>query len=587
MNKRVFGKVGTFLWARRRWAFGLPILFFLLFYFYPLAAILRLGLLFNGRFQFSHIFQFLIDPTFLNILWFTLWQAVVSTVLTVGLAIPGAYIFARYRFYGKATIKAIMTLPFVLPTVVVANAFTALLGPRGLLNETAVSLLGFDSPPIDLERTIWMILLAHVFYNYSVALRMISGFWQNLDPDLSEAGQMLGASPMVAFWKISWPLLRPAIFAAAVLVFTFSFTSFGVILILGGPGYATLEVEIYRQAVNLFDLPVAATLSLLQIVFTFVLMWFYTQSQSRLIRPLQLKAQTERPVKTAQARFMVWGNLGFMLILLGFPLFALVARSFIGESGLTLRFYQQLTVNERGSIFFVPPGTAVLNSVAYALATVLIAVSLGLISTLLINRPKTNHSSLPSQSDSSSFPIYAKLRDFLNNPRFLDPLFMLPIATSAVTLGFGYIIALNRPPLNLRQSLVLVPIAHSLVAIPFVIRSVLPAVRRIDPKLREAAIILGATDQQVWREVDWPLIRRAVLVGAVFAFTISMGEFGATVFISRPDTPTMPVAIFRFLGQPGAINYGQALAMSSLLMLVCTVGFVAIERFRLGDEGEF
>jgi thiamine transport system permease protein len=171
--------------------------------------------------------------------------------------------------------------------------------------------------------------------------------------------------------------------------------------------------------------------------------------------------------------------------------------------------------------------------------------------------------------------------------RLLDPLLMLPLATSAVTLGLGYIIALNRPPLHLRQSLLLVPIAHTLVAIPFVIRSVLPAIRRINPRLRESAALLGAGPNQVWLHIDWPLIRRALLVGAVFAFTISMGEFGATVFIARPQTPTMPVAIYRFLGQPGALNYGQALAMSTLLMLVCTIGFVLIERFRLGGEGEF
>lgn len=562
------------LWRQRRLLFALPLLFFTLFYFYPLSAILRLGLFEDGRFALTPIIQYVQDSTFGQILWFTIWQAVVSTLLTVGLAIPGAYIFARYRFPGKASLKALITLPFVLPTVVVANAFTALLGPRGLLNDAANAWLGFDGPLIDLERTVWMILLAHIFYNYSVALRMISGYWQNLNPSLTQVAQMLGASPMQAFWRVTWPLLRPSILAAAVLVFTFSFTSFGVILILGGPGFSTLEVEIYRQAVNLFDLPVAAALSLLQILFTFLLMWFYTRSQAGLARPLQLSAAhvTERAVKTWTDRLLVWGNLALMLLLLGTPLLALVLRSFVGEDGLTLRFYRELTVNARGSIFFVPPGTAVFNSIAFAGVTVLFAVTLGVISVYLIgNREREQQPK-------------ATLRRLGG---WIDALLMLPIATSAVTLGFGYIIALNRPPLNLRQSLILVPIAHALVAIPFVIRAVLPAYRRIDPQLGEAAAMLGADEQQQWRQVEWPLLRRAVLVGAVFAFTISMGEFGATVFIARPGTPTMPVAIFRFLSQPGALNYGQALAMSTLLMLVCAVGFVAIERFRLGDEGEF
>ena len=91
----------------------------------------------------------------------------------------------------------------------------------------------------------------------------------------------------------------------------------------------------------------------------------------------------------------------------------------------------------------------------------------------------------------------------------------------------------------------------------------------------------------MWREVDLPIVGRALLVAAVFAFTISLGEFGATALVARPQTPTMPVAIYRFLGQPGALNYGQALAMSTLLMLVCAAGMVVIERFRMGELGEF
>ncbi|RME97675.1 MAG: iron ABC transporter permease, partial [Chloroflexi bacterium] len=167
---------------------------------------------------------------------------------------------------------------------------------------------------------------------------------------------------------------------------------------------------------------------------------------------------------------------------------------------------------------------------------------------------------------------------------WFDAIFMLPLAASAVTLGFGFIVALNKPPLNLRTSPLLVVIAHTLVALPFVVRSLLPAMRSIQPVLREAAAVLGASPGRVWREVDLPIIRRALLVGAVFAFTISMGEFGATLFVARPDTPTMPVAIFRFLSQPGALNYGQALAMSVLLMLVCAAGFLLIERFRVGNS---
>jgi thiamine transport system permease protein len=448
-----------------------------------------------------------------------------------------------------------------------------------------MDLLNLDQPPLAFQYTVWAILLAHVFYNYSVALRMISGAWENLGPELSQAAQMLGASPLRAFRKVTLPLLRPAILAAAVLVFIFCFTSFGVVLILGGPRYATLEVEIYRQAVNLFNLPVAAALSTLQIIFTFVLMWLYTRTQARQSQALKLRSAgtIEQPIRTTTDRLLVYGNLLVMLLLLGLPLGALVLRSLRGANGFTLRFYQELFVNRQDSLFFVPPAEAIVNSVAFAFATVLMAVSLGLISAWLLAGDAADMSYVEENRHGSGF--FARLRARIQP--WLDPVFMLPLATSAVTLGFGFILALNKPPLNLRRSIILVPIAHTLVAIPFVIRSLLPAIRRINPRLREAATMLGADVTAVRLHVDWPLIRRALLVGAVFAFTISMGEFGATVFIARPQTPTMPVAIYRFLGQPGALNYGQALAMSVLLMLVCAAGFVLIERFRVGDEGEF
>jgi thiamine transport system permease protein len=164
---------------------------------------------------------------------------------------------------------------------------------------------------------------------------------------------------------------------------------------------------------------------------------------------------------------------------------------------------------------------------------------------------------------------------------------MLPLGTSAVTLGLGFLLVFNRPPLDLRASPLLVPLAHSLVALPFVVRTLQPALGAIPARLREAAAALGASPLRVWREIDLPILSRAVLASATFAFTISLGEFGATSFLARPEYPTLPIAIARFLGQPGGLNYGQALAMSTLLMIVCSAGILLIERLQLPGEGGF
>lgn len=549
-----------------------PLAFLAVFYFYPLLSIFRLSFAPEGQFDLTALSRLVTGSYYLETLWFTIWQAALSTLLTLLLALPGAYVFARYRFPGKSLLQSLTTIPFVLPTIVVANAFTALFGPKGIVNAALIGLFALEKAPLEFQHTIGMILLAHIFYNYTIVLRMVGGFWANLPTQLTEAGQMLGASPWRAFRQVTLPLLTPALVAAALLIFIFCFTSFGVILILGGPRFATLEVEIYRQAVNLFNLPLAAALSLIQIVFLFVMMTVYTRLQAGAAQAISLQSRqtTQRPPRSGQERLLVGGSVALMLLLLVTPLAALVIRSLTLGGGVSLAYYQALISDnpQNQNIFFVPPGEAIGNSLLFALATVGAATVLGLLVSITLTRPGRHR----------------LLRRFQS---LLDPLFMLPLATSAVTLGFGYIITLNKPPLNLRTSPLLVVIAHTLVALPFVVRSVLPALRSIQPALRETASVLGASPFRVWREVDLPIAGRALLVGAVFAFTISMGEFGATLFIARPDTPTMPVAIYRFLSQPGALNYGQALAMSTLLMAVCAAGFILIERFRIGGIGEF
>ncbi len=540
-----------------------PLVFLALFYFYPLLTIVGVSLFPDGQADFSSFVEIATSGYYRDTLWFTVGQAALSTLLTLLLALPAAYVFTRYIFPGRSLLLSLSTLAFVLPTVVVAVAFRALVGPRGLLNEGLMALFGLESPPLQLERTLALILIAHVFYNYAVALRIISGFWMNQSLRIEEAARVLGAHGWRVWWYVRLPLLRPAILAAAVLIFIFTFTSFGVILILGGVRFATLEVEIYRQTANLGNLPIAAALSLVQMGIMLAMFIVYSRLQRRTAVDLQRGGQSARAPRNAREWAVVLVNVGVMVVLLFLPLATLVIRSFNVEGQFTTLYYQGLSANPRGSVLFTPPVEAIQNSVVFALVTTLLSVLLGLVAAYLLAQRQ------------------------LRIARWLDPLFMLPLATSAVTLGFGFIITLDKPPLNLRTSPLLIPIAHTLVAMPFVVRSVLPALNNISPAVHESAAMLGASPWQVWRHIDIPLISRSLVVGATFAFTISMGEFGASLFVARPDTPTMPVVIYRLLGQPGAVNYGQALAMSALLMLVCAVSFVLIERLREAGVGEF
>ncbi len=541
-----------------RWLLlSLPLVFLALFYFYPLIKIIIISFAPEGTFELERLRQLTSSDDYYRILRFTFWQAALSTLLTLILALPGAYIFTRFNFPGKNLLQALMTVPFVLPTVVTAAAFRALLGSGGLVNSWLMTGFNLPSPPIRIDQTVIFFLLAHIFYNYTLVLRIVSGYWSQLNPHQLQAARMLGASPWQTFIKVTLPLLMPAISSAALLVFIFCFTSFGVVLILGGPGCATIEVEIYRQAVQLFNLPMAAALSLVQILMNFLLMWLHARL-TRKNRVSFFSNSRGEKLQTAKSRLqktILSINILFMVVLLLAPLSALIIRSFTGEQGFTLNYYIALFTTGARSVFFVPPIEAVLNSVGFALTAMCLSVVLGL--------------------SASTYLASARGR----NATFWDAIIMLPLATSAVTLGFGYIVTLNSPPLNLRDSLALIPIAHSLVAFPFVIRCILPALRQIPQTLKEAAMVLGSSPFRVWREIVLPLTSRSIIVGAIFAFSISMGEFGASAFITRPHTPTMPVAIFRFLGQPGDMNYGQAMAMSTILMLVTTSGFWLLGRF--------
>ncbi|WP_399444774.1 ABC transporter permease [Streptomyces sp. WAC08452] len=539
--------------AARLGLMAVPVAFFAAFFAYPVAAIVARGLKVDGAWRLGRIGEVLGQSDVRQVLWFTTWQALASTALTLLIALPGAYAFARLDFPGKQVLRAVVTVPFVLPTVVVGTAFLALVGRGGLLDE----LWG-----VRLDTTVWAILLAHVFFNYAVVVRTVGGLWSQLDPRQEEAARMLGASRLKAWRQVTLPALAPAVAAAALMVFLFTFTSFGVVQILGGPAFSTLEVEIYRQTSQVFDLSTAAVLTLVQFVAVAAVLAVHAWTVRRRETGLRLvdAATTARRPRGAGQWALLAGVLVTVAGLILLPLAVLVERS-LGASGLG--YYRALTRADGGT-FLVPPIEAIGNSLQYAVAATAIAVVIGGLAAAALTR-----------------------RDAGRFVRGFDALLMLPLGVSAVTVGFGFLIALDEPPLDLRSSWILVPLAQALVGVPFVVRTMLPVLRAVEVRLREAASVLGASPWRVWREVDLPMVRRALLVAAGFAFAVSLGEFGATVFIARPDSPTLPVAVARLLGRPGEMNYGQAMALSTILMLVCAVALVVLERLRTDRTGEF
>lgn len=515
--------------ARVRWGWvavaAVPLIFIGYLFVFPVARILAIGL------SEMSLGSTGLEARLVRVGWFTAWQAAASTVLTVVVAAPMTWAVSTYRFKGRRLAMALVTVPFVLPTVVVGTAFVAL----------------------GLSGSIWAILAAHVFFNVAVVVRTVSALWSRIDPRLLEAGRVLGASEWRVFRRVTLPLLKPAIAAASSIVFLFTFTSFGVVLILGGFRLATLEVEIYRQAVTLFDLPLAASLAIVQLVGVTAALYAYSRYQERKSVTWLLDSGAARPSPRGRAKALVWASVGLTIGALIVPLAALVTRSATAGS------YVRLLTDDPvvGS-----PIASVGNSLLFAAIATVIAATIGIMASAVITG-RTGRLS-----------------------RWFDLTLMLPLGTSAVTVGFGFIVALDWP-VDIRASLWLVPMAHALVAVPFVVRSTVPTLRSIPPETREAARVLGASPWRVWREIDLPIVSRAALVGAGLAFVVSLGEFGATSFVARPNTATIPVMIFRLLERPGQASFGMAMALSVVLASLTALVVFWLDRIRIGDIGRF
>lgn len=534
----------------RRASIGVSACFFAIFFLWPVSTVVARGVFLRGRPDFAPLTNLFSDPGLRKIVAFTFVQAAISTLGALAIGIPGAYAFSRLAFRGRAAVLALLTLPFVLPTVVVGSAFIALLGDSGPLGS------------LNLSGSLAAIVLAQICFNYAVVVRTVGSQWAHIDHSCVEASRTLGAGPLRAWYRVTLPALKPSIVSSAMIVFLFCFTSFGLILILGGPGTSTIETEIYRATTQSLDLRTAAALSILQILVVGAVIFAgmragRVDSHAPRWRPSHsglLKLNRDRRVGLV-------ANLCIVAILIGAPLGVLVVRSFSTSSGVGLDWYTSLS--RLGSTGLAEtPLKALFNSLTFAAVATLIAVPIGLVIALAVTAR-----SGPTKS-----------------ARLLDRAVMLPLGISAVTLGLGYLLTLDTPPLDLRTSWWLIPIAQAVVATPFVVRIAVPIIASTDQRLRDAAAILGATPARVWRSIDLPVIRSAVATGAGFAFAISLGEFGATAFIVRPDTTTLPIAIYRLLGRPGQANFGAAMASAVVLMSATGVALLLFDRESKGAK---
>jgi thiamine transport system permease protein len=463
--------------------------------------------------------------------------------VTLIVATPGAYLLYRRSFPGQGLVKALITVPFVLPSIVVAVGFTVFRNAHDFWIE-----LGFTF----LSDPIYWIIAAHVFVNYSIAVRTIGGVWASLDSEIEEAAELDGAGRLKSLLAVSLPQLRPAIFSAAALVFLFSATSFGIVLVLGGGQVQTIETAIYFSATQFLDLEGAAGLVLVQTLITAAAFMVGSSLAKGTVGLEQVSEGAPKP--RVDVRDLPAAVVTFVIVvgLLVMPMLLVLVEAFRVGDGFGLQNFENLGTRGARDLLNMSVADAAVNSLRNMVVASGIAFVLGtLVSWLMV---RTRH-------------------------KVLDLLFLVPLGVSSVVLGFGFLVSFDADWFALRSSWLIVPLAQALIALPMVIRLVYPALVSIGKEPIEQASLDGASSFATWRFVESGMIKGVLLTALGYAAIISVGEFGASSFLAYGSEGTIPTLLFRLIARPGEQNYGMAMAVSAILIVFVWLVMLSLSKY--------
>jgi thiamine transport system permease protein len=516
------------------WA--IPLVFIAVLFYWPIAKITSLG--FSGDWLAT-----LGEPETLEVIWFTLWQAAVSTLMTLVIAIPGAYLLYRKSFPGQGVVKALITVPFVLPSIVVAVGFTVFRNAHDFWIDLDLTFLS-DS--------VYWIIGAHVFVNYSIAVRTIGGVWATMDSEIEEAAELDGAGRLKTLLAISLPQLRPALVSAAALVFLFSVTSFGIVLVLGGGQVQTIETSIYFSASQFLDLEAAAALVLVQTLITAVAFFVGSSLSNGTIGLEQVFEGARKPKVDLRDLPAVLITTVIVIGLILMPLLLVLVEAFQVGDSFGFQNFENLATRGARDLLNISVVDAAMNSLRNMAVAASVAFVVGTVVSWLLVR--TKH----------------KVFDFV---------FLAPLGVSSVVLGFGFLVSFDAEWFPLRSSWLIVPLAQTLIALPMVIRLVYPALVSIGKEPIEQASLDGASSWQTFRFVESGMIKGVLLTALGYAAIISVGEFGASTFLAYGSEGTIPTLLFRLIARPGEQNYGMAMAVSAILIAFVWAVMLLLSRY--------
>lgn len=546
-----------------------PTIFLLFFFIFPLVRILTLAFSINMEentlFSINNLIKVLSHPLNQYFLYWDIQQAFLTTILCILIGLPGSYILAHYRFPGKSLLRNLLIIPFILPPIVVLIGFIAVFGHGSLLNQIWKDWTGFIL--IDIYNTYEGIILAHVFYNIPVIIRLTEIGWQTIDPELIAVAKSLKASRWRIFWQVQFPQLLPILAAASLLVFIYSFNSFAIVLVLGGVQYQTIEVRIYSLAKGQFDFNGAAALTVVQLLINIIIILLYLYFTSRYELPTTKSTwSVEKPLFTSTRKIesilrpiTVISYFLIVAFICIFPIVGVFIGSLTDSNGaLTLSNYAQLFDVSIKSFIGIPPQAMIVNTLFFGLGVMILASVLALLLNQGLNFD-TTYKGTPRLSLLTSVS---------------GIIVILPLAVSSITLAFSLFSLYRLTPLYKDISFAVI-IAQTLVAFPFANRIIAATRANFDPTIVNVARSLGASRIRTFFKIEFPLLLPGIIVAGLFSFAISIGEFGATNFLARANFATIPIGIYRLVNTR---NIGPAAAFAAILVIITMISFMIIEK---------
>lgn len=483
------------------------LILFTLFFIIPVALTLSQSDAEEIRYVFTNSY-------FKRVMLFTLFQALLSSLLSVLAGLPGAWLIKNRKFAAKKFVTNVYLIPYVLPSVLVVLGFVAVYGNNGLISKI------FGIKP-DFLYSFKAVLAAHVFYNFPVAVNIISACWLSLDSDTEDFALSTGASKLKVFVKITLPRLMPSIASALTLIFLMCFNSFAIIMVLGGkPELTTTEVEIYRQAAISLNTSRASALVIFSLICSTTVLLLYSL--------FDRKTVSERALKKDDA-FKKPGFLGYLYLVISVT-FILLPLAGILIKALNLQNFKIILSDIQ----------AILNTVALAICSSVLGTVLALSIASYLSQEK-----------------HLKIFDFAS---------MLSLSVSSVIIGLSYFVVSRY--FNFIPKFVLLVISHSMISMPFCLKTILPGFRKLPLSVIENAKSLGASPFSLLKEVKLRALREEIATSLVFGFAISCGEFNSTIMLASSTYKTLPVEIYRLTA---SYNYSGACALGLVLALICFI----------------